>query len=88
MREIKSPFLTLSGWTKLSQNTFYIVHTLFDDFFIIRAAILTKKELQNIHRYICFFFDMFCQILADNLSIKLLAKFALYPELFTEQYLN
>lgn len=52
---------------------FYTIHTLFDDFFIIRAAILTEKKLQHVHRYICSFFDMFCQILADNLAIKILA---------------
>ena len=43
--------------------------------FVIGTAILTEKKFKNIHRYICALFDLLCQVFADNLSVKVLAKF-------------
>ena len=54
------------------QNMLYVLHTLLDDFLIVRAAILPQQKLQHIDRYVGTFLDLFGQILANDLSIKIL----------------
>ena len=58
------------------QNALDIVYPVLNDFRVIRAAILSQKELQHIDRDICALFDFLGQVLADDFSIELL------PQLF------
>ena len=62
----------------VSKNPFDLLNAVLDHFFIIGAAILSQQELQNINRDICTFFYFFRQVLADDLSVKILAEFFFY----------
>ena len=57
------------------QNMLYVLHTLLDDFLIVRAAILPQQKLQHIDRYVGTFLDLFGQILTDDTTIKVFPQF-------------
>ena len=61
----------------IDKNPLDVLDTLLNHFGIIRAAILTKKELQYVYRYVSAFLDFLCQILTDDLTVKILAELIL-----------
>ena len=61
----------------IRENPLHILDTLFDDFLIIRAAVLSQQKLKDIHRHICTFLNLLCQILPDNLPEEVLAQLVL-----------
>ena len=58
----------------IGQNALYSFHTLIDNFFIIRIAVLSKQILQYINWHVSAFFYVLSQIFSDNLAIKELTK--------------
>ena len=59
----------------VSEDVLNIVHAFLNDLWIIRAAILSQKELQDINGDIRPFFYFLCLIFADNLPIEMLPQF-------------
>ena len=52
------------------QDALDILHTGFNDFGIIRTAILTKQKLKDVDRHICAFLDLLRQVFPNDLSVK------------------
>ena len=61
----------------ICQNALHMLNALFDDFFVVGAAILPKKELQDVNRHIRPFLDFLREVFADNLAVKVFAEFTL-----------
>ena len=62
----------------ICQNTFNIFNASFDDFFIVRAAILSQKELKDIDGNVGPFLDFLCKVFPDNLSVETLTELIFY----------
>ena len=59
----------------IRENALYALYAFLNNLRIIRAAILSQKKFKDIDRNICPFLDFLGQILAYNLSIKILTQF-------------
>ena len=62
----------------IRQNTLDTLNSLFDNLFIIGATVLAKQEFKDIYWDISPFFNFLCQVLANNLPIKIYTKLVLY----------
>ena len=62
----------------IRKDLFYTVYTLRNNLFIVRAAILPKKKLQHIDRYIRTLFDLFSKVFPHDPAVKILAQLYLF----------